>query len=77
MTIAFIQQICLLRFFFFLIDKQMLYLTSFKIVQDFLNNLDILHISLQVLIQLIFPEKQFYFSSYLFFYAYLVDFIKI
>ena len=43
----------------------MLYLTSFKIVQDFLHKLDILHISLQVLIQLIFPEKQFYFSSYL------------
>ena len=34
----------------------MLYLTSFKTVADFLNNLNFLDISLQVHIQLIFPE---------------------
>ena len=44
----------------------MLYLTSFKIVADFLHNLNFLDISLQVYIQLIFPEKKkFSFSSYL------------
>ena len=37
--------------------KQMLYLTSFKIVADFLNNLNFLDISLQVHIQLLFPKK--------------------
>ena len=36
----------------------MLYLTSFRIVADFLNNLNFLDISLQVHIQLIFPEKK-------------------
>ena len=46
-------------------DKQMLYLTSFNRVADFLNNLNFLDISLQVHIQLTFPEKKFYFSSYL------------
>ena len=39
-------------------DKQMLCLTSFKIVADFLNNLNFLDISLQVHIQFIFPEKK-------------------
>ena len=56
----------------------MLYLTSFKIAADFLNNLNFLNISLQVhiqswsyrsnyssMIQLIFPEKKFCFSSHL------------
>ena len=37
--------------------KQMLYLTSFKIVADFLNNLNFLDISLQVNIQLILLKK--------------------
>ena len=36
----------------------MLYLTSFRIVADFLNNLNFLDISLQVHIQFIFPEKK-------------------
>ena len=40
----------------------MLFLTSFKIVADFLNNLTLLDISLEVHIQLIFPEKKFCFS---------------
>ena len=43
----------------------MLYLTSFKIVADFLNNLNFLDIPLQVHIQLIFPPKKFCFSSHL------------
>ena len=43
----------------------MLYLTSFKIVVDFLNNLNFLDISQQVHIQLIFPEKDICFSSHL------------
>ena len=43
----------------------MLYLTSFKIVVDFLNNLNFLDISLQVHIQLILPEKKLYFCSHL------------
>ena len=42
----------------------MLYLTSFKIVADFLNNLNFLDISLQVHIELIFPLKKC-FSSHL------------
>ena len=45
-------------------DKQMLYLKSFKIVADFLHNLNFLDISLQVHIQLIFPEKKFYLCSH-------------
>ena len=44
-------------------DKQMLYLTSFKIVEDLLNSLNFLDVSVQVHIQLIFPEKKFSFSS--------------
>ena len=36
----------------------MLYLIPFKIVADFLNNLDFLDIPLQVHIQFIFPEKK-------------------
>ena len=47
------------------IDKQMLYLTSFKIVADFLNNLNFLDISLQVHVQLIFPEKKICFPAIL------------
>ena len=43
----------------------MFYLTSFKTVADFLNNLNFLDISLPVHIQLIFPEKKFCFSSHL------------
>ena len=43
----------------------MLYLTSFRIVADFLNNLNFLDISLQVHIQLIFPEKKNCFCSHL------------
>ena len=43
----------------------MLYLTSFKIVADVLNNINFLHISLQVHIQLIFLEKFFCFSGHL------------
>ena len=43
----------------------MLYLPSFKIVADFLNNLNFLDISLQVYIQLLFPEKKFCFWSHL------------
>ena len=43
----------------------MLYLTSFKIVADFLYNLNFLDISLQVHIQLILPEKKICFSSHL------------
>ena len=43
----------------------MLYLTSFKIVADFLNNLNFLDISLQVHIQRVFPEKNSLFSSHL------------
>ena len=42
----------------------MLYLTSFKIVADFLNNLNFLDIS-QVHIQRVFPEKNSLFSSHL------------
>ena len=42
-------------------DKQMLCLASFKIVADFLNNLNFLDISLQVHNQLIFPEKEILF----------------
>ena len=43
----------------------MLYLTSFRTVADFPNNLNLLDISLQVYVQLIFPEKKFCFSSHL------------
>ena len=43
----------------------MLYLTWRKIVTGFLNNLSFLDISQQAHIQLIFPEKKFYFSSHL------------
>ena len=46
-------------------DEEMFYLTSFKIVADFLNNLDFLDISRQVHIQVIFPEKKLCFSSHL------------
>ena len=35
----------------------MLYLTSSKIAAEFLNSLNILHISLQIHVQLIFPKK--------------------
>ena len=43
----------------------MLYLTSFKIVADFLNNVNFLDISQKLHIQLIFPEKKVCFSSHL------------
>ena len=43
----------------------MFYLTSFKTVADFLNNLNFLDISLPVYIQLIFPEKEFSFARHL------------
>ena len=43
----------------------MFYLTSFKIVAYFVNNLDFLDISPQVHIQVIFPEKKICFSSHL------------
>ena len=46
-------------------DKEMLYLPSFKIVADFLNNLNFLDISLQVRIQFIFPENFFVFPAIL------------
>ena len=39
-------------------DKKILDLTSFKIVADFLNNLNFLDISLQVNSQFIFPAKR-------------------
>ena len=42
-------------------DKQVPYLTSFKIVAVFRNNLNSLDISLQVHIQFIFPEKKILF----------------
>ena len=42
----------------------MLYLSSLKIVADFPNNLNFLDISLQVHIQLIFPENKFCFCSH-------------
>ena len=44
-------------------NKQMLYLTSFKIAADFLNNLNFLDILPQVHIKLIFPEKTLFFQS--------------
>ena len=43
----------------------MLNLTLFKIATDFLNNLNFLGISLQVHIQLVFPEKKICFYSHL------------
>ena len=43
----------------------MFYLTSFKIVADFLNNLNFFDVSQQVHIQLIFPEKKNCFYSHL------------
>ena len=46
-------------------DEEMFYLTSFKIVAYFVNNLDFLDISPQVHIQVIFPEKKICFSSHL------------
>ena len=42
----------------------MLFLTLFKILADFLNNLNFLDILLQVHIQLVFPEEKFCFSSH-------------
>ena len=45
-------------------DKKMLYLSLLKIVADFPNNLNFLDISLQVHIQLIFPENKFCFCSH-------------
>ena len=46
-------------------DKHVLYLRSFKIAADFVNNLNSLDVSLQVHIQFICPEKEFCFSSHL------------
>ena len=43
----------------------MFYLTSFKIVADFLNNLNFFDVSQQVHLQLIFPEEKKMFLSHL------------
>ena len=45
----------------------MLYLSSFKVVADFLNNLNFLDVSLQVKVnsQLIFPAEKSCFCSHL------------